>query len=206
MFREASLVDAGGPWSTPMNQTSGLAVGRQRRGAVGEAGGHDDVVALIDELLDVRDRRPRGRGDEGDLTGDAKGGGRLLGARVRVFIEVLVVDLADVRRNTDLDLRRVGRERSFLPPGAWQPRRMGLAPPTRRGCAGEVLLHAATTKASPLNSVSPNLRVRMFPPPASWSRLARPSRRARYHDGSISDRSCGPTLARILPAWNRPGK
>ena len=67
-------------------------------------------------------------------------------------------------------------------------------------------LQAETTMANPVNRVRPSERVRMFPPPASWSRVARPSRRARRHDGSISARSCGPTLARILPALTRPGQ
>src|SRR4029079_14550526 len=40
------------------------------------------------------------------------------------------------------------------------------------------LLHAATMMARLLTRVRPRERVRMQPPPASWSRLARPSWRA----------------------------
>ena len=114
-----------------MNQTSGLTFAAVASVPV-EPGRHDDVEALVQTYFRMlRDPTAVRAGvTKGPRRRCPDGGGRLLGARVRIFVEVLVVDFADVRCDADLDLRRVGREGYFVPGACGAG--AGLAPPTRR--------------------------------------------------------------------------
>ena len=121
----------GEAWSTPMNQTSG--VGETAAIAVSFARLKPTVTMMLwsvsmkfwigREAIVLR-RVIRGDGHR-ELRRIPDGLGRPLdSALIRVFVEVLVIDFANVRRNADLYLRRVGREGSFVPgvlgsTGAW---------------------------------------------------------------------------------------
>ena len=162
-----------------------------RRRAVREAGRDDDVEALVDELLDVRDAvRGRRRGDERDVAGDAERLGGLGRALVGVLIEVLVVDLADVGCDADLGLRLVRRQRPRVARVLGRARRTGPGSPTERRRGARRSSRPPSYRRSgrwtgPRTATSPRERIRMCPPqfrgPASGAgsgpRIAKTSER-----------------------------
>ena len=84
--------------------------GLDRVGTGGEADGHDDVVVLVDEGLDVLGDVGRDLAD-GRLRGRRADLGRpVLGAFPAVLVEVLVIERAHIGDQPDLEVRR-GRRR-----------------------------------------------------------------------------------------------
>ncbi len=154
-----------GAWSTPMNQTFGLALAAfvVSRAQV-EARRDDDVEALADEVLDqarVLGRRLWHR--ERDIARYPDGRGAGLRALVRVFVEVLVVDGADV--GDDPDLPRAGRRRrggrccsTRRRAGCRLGAELGAADARPATRLRPELLHAPTTRAADASSVSDRVR------------------------------------------------